>query len=190
MTEPATTLNAETAAVQTKSASLPVAHGKSDQSIIETYMRYRGATFQQILDECGGAGRGFDVLRLALSVLILLSHCSWIVGMSGVTVSILNAIFHLNPDIASRLAKATTTVTDPNVHQLTGLARPITMSYLPMFFGLSGFLVTGSALRTRKLIPFSRAARAAAATGAVCRGDAVSHRPWVDIHPVAAIAVL
>jgi len=45
-------------------------------------------------------------------------------------------------------------VGDPTVHQLTGLGRPITLSYLPMFFALSGFLVAGSALRTRRLIPF------------------------------------
>ena len=43
---------------------------------------------------------------------------------------------------------------NPNDHQLTGLGRPITLSYLPMFFALSGFLVTGSALRTGRLIPF------------------------------------
>jgi peptidoglycan/LPS O-acetylase OafA/YrhL len=97
---------------------------------------------------------GFDLLRLALSILILLTHSSWIVGTGGVTTSILNHIFHLNPQTVARLAQATTTLDDPTVHQLTGLGRPITMSYLPMFFALSGFLVTGSALRTRRLIPF------------------------------------
>jgi peptidoglycan/LPS O-acetylase OafA/YrhL len=123
--------------------------------MIKTYLRYRGATFQTILDDNGGAGKGFDVLRLALAILILLVHCSWIVGTSGVTTSILNYLFHISPETASRLTQATTTaVGDPTVHQLTGLGRPITMSYLPMFFALSGFLVTGSALRTRRLIPF------------------------------------
>ena len=119
-----------------------------------TYLRYRGATFETILDDNGGAGKGFDVLRLALAVLILLTHCSWIVGTGGVMTSILNSIFHISPETVSRLAQATTTVGDPTVHQLTGLGRPITLSYLPMFFALSGFLVTGSALRTRRLIPF------------------------------------
>jgi peptidoglycan/LPS O-acetylase OafA/YrhL len=119
-----------------------------------TYLRYRGATFKAILDECGGAGRGFDILRLTLSILILLSHCSWIVGTSGVSASILNAIFHLSPQTVARLAQTTATVSDPKVHQLVGLSRPITLSYLPMFFALSGFLVTGSALRTKRLVPF------------------------------------
>jgi peptidoglycan/LPS O-acetylase OafA/YrhL len=118
-------------------------------------LRYRGATFKAILDENGGAGRGFDVLRLALAILILFTHCSWLVGTRGLTTSILNSIFHISPETASTLAQATTTMgNDPTEHQLTGLGRPITLSYLPMFFALSGFLVTGSALRTRRLIPF------------------------------------
>ena len=93
--------------------------------------------------------------------LILLVHSSWIVGTSGVTTSILNFIFHINPETAPALAQATMTVKhaaitgNPNVHQLTGLGRPITLSYLPMFFALSGFLVTGSALRTGRWSPFS-----------------------------------
>ena len=127
---------------------------KSHSVVLQTYLRYRGATFQTILDDNGGAGKGFDVLRLVLAVLILLTHCSWIVGTGGVMTSILNSIFHISPEAVSRLAQATTTVGDPTVHQLTGLGRPITLSYLPMFFALSGFLVTGSALRTRRLIPF------------------------------------
>jgi peptidoglycan/LPS O-acetylase OafA/YrhL len=130
------------------------AREKSGTTMVTTYLSYRGKTFQAILDDSGGAGRGFDLLRLALSVLILLTHCSWIVGTSGTTAAIMNLIFHVNPQTAARLAQATRTVNDPGVHQLTGLARPIMLSYLPMFFALSGFLVTGSALRTRRLIPF------------------------------------
>jgi peptidoglycan/LPS O-acetylase OafA/YrhL len=103
---------------------------------------------------------GFDILRLALATLIVLSHCSWIVGTTGVTTSILNFIFHIHPESVSGVAQATIADNSamagvhPNVHQLTGLGRPITLSYLPMFFALSGFLVTGSALRARRLIPF------------------------------------
>ena len=139
---------------QTASVSSHLIDNKSSPTVITTYWRYRGATFQTILDDNGGAGQGFDVLRLALAILILLSHCSWIVGTSGVMTSILNYIFHINPVTVSRLAQTTTTVGDPTVHQLTGLGRPITLSYLPMFFALSGFLVAGSALRTRRLMPF------------------------------------
>jgi peptidoglycan/LPS O-acetylase OafA/YrhL len=128
---------------------------KRHDSLLKTYLRYRGSTFKVILDDTGGTGMGFDLLRLVLSILILLTHTSWIVGTSGLTTSILNSIFHLNPQAASALVHATaTTDTDPTVHQLTGLGRPIVLAYLPMFFALSGFLVTGSALRTRKLIPF------------------------------------
>jgi peptidoglycan/LPS O-acetylase OafA/YrhL len=132
---------------------------KSHHTVMRRYLRYQGATFKTILDDNGGAGMGFDVLRLALATLILLVHSSWIVGTSGVTTSILNFIFHINPETVSGLARATIqhptlTGVHPNEHELTGLGRPITLSYLPMFFALSGFLVTGSALRTRRLIPF------------------------------------
>jgi peptidoglycan/LPS O-acetylase OafA/YrhL len=132
---------------------------KSHHTVMRRYLRYQGATFKTILDENGGAGMGFDILRLALATLILLVHSSWIVGTSGVTTSILNFIFHINPQSVSGLAQATVdhpvmTGMNPNDHQLVGLGRPLTLSYLPMFFALSGFLVTGSALRTRRLIPF------------------------------------
>jgi peptidoglycan/LPS O-acetylase OafA/YrhL len=131
------------------------APGNRDGALIQTYLRYRGSTFKQILDENGGAGRGFDVLRLALAILILLTHTSWLVGTSGLTTSVLNSIFHISPQAATALAQATTTTSvDPTIHQLTGLGRPIMLAYLPMFFALSGFLVTGSALRTRRLVPF------------------------------------
>ncbi|HEY6434617.1 MAG TPA: acyltransferase [Acetobacteraceae bacterium] len=145
---------AETSIRQTVGRSARLARDNSSLTVTRRYLKYRGATFKAILDDNGGAGMGFDLLRLALSILILLVHCSWIVGTGGVTTSILNHIFRLNPQAAATLAQASTTVNDPTVHQLTGLGRPITMSYLPMFFALSGFLVTGSALRTRRLIPF------------------------------------
>src|SRR5262249_53687635 len=154
MARPTLTSNSETSIRQTAGVSSHFTHDKSLRTMTRTYLRYRGATFQTILDDNGGAGMGFDLLRLALAILILLIHCSWIVGTGGVTTSILNSIFHLSPEAVSRMTQATTTATDPTVHQLTGLGRPITMSYLPMFFALSGFLVTGSALRTRRLIPF------------------------------------
>ena len=50
---------------------------------------------------------GFDVLRLALAILILLVHSSWIAGTSGVTTSILNFIFHISPETLSGLAPTT-----------------------------------------------------------------------------------
>jgi peptidoglycan/LPS O-acetylase OafA/YrhL len=154
MTKPMLTSNPETSIPKTTSEASHFTRDESQRTMIGTYLRYRGATFQEILDDSGGAGKGFDILRLALSILILVTHCSWIVGTSGTTTAVLNFIFRIDPETASRLAQATTTVNDPTVHQLTGLGRPIMLSYLPMFFALSGFLVTGSALRTRRLIPF------------------------------------
>jgi peptidoglycan/LPS O-acetylase OafA/YrhL len=156
MNQDYTTLTSHTEPLiqRTTGISPPFNVTKSHRSMVRTYLKYRGTTFQTILDDNGGAGMGFDVLRLALATLILLTHCSWIVGTSGITTSILNMIFHITPQTVSRMTQATMTVGDPTVHQLTGLGRPITMSYLPMFFALSGFLVTGSALRTRRLIPF------------------------------------
>jgi peptidoglycan/LPS O-acetylase OafA/YrhL len=148
------TSNSTTLIRQTASVAPHLVEDKRYRAAIRTYLRYRGSTFAAILDENGGAGKGFDALRLALAILILLTHCSWIVGTSGVTTSILNSIFHFSPETAYKLGQATTTMNDPTVHQLTGLGRPLTMSYLPMFFALSGFLVTGSALRTRRLLPF------------------------------------
>jgi peptidoglycan/LPS O-acetylase OafA/YrhL len=162
MTQGDTTLtsNSETSILPAAGVSSILARDKSHHTVMRTYRRYRGATFKTILDDNGGAGMGFDILRLALATLIVLSHCSWIVGTTGVTTSILNFIFHIHPESVSGVAQATIADNSamagvhPNVHQLTGLGRPITLSYLPMFFALSGFLVTGSALRARRLIPF------------------------------------
>jgi peptidoglycan/LPS O-acetylase OafA/YrhL len=153
---PSEELSAQTEASnrQTASLSAQFTSDKRNRTVARTYLRYRGATFKAILDDNRGAGMGFDLLRLALSILILLTHSSWLDGTGGLTTSILNYIFDLSPQTVTKLAQATTTVGDPTVHQLTGLGRPIVLSYLPMFFALSGFLVTGSALRTRRLIPF------------------------------------
>ena len=157
---------------------------KNHQTVMRAYLNYRGATLETILDDNGGAGLGFDVLRLSLAILILLVHSSWIVGTSGVTTSILNFIFHLNPETAPGLAQATMTVRqatitgNPNVHQLAGLGRPITLSSLPMFFALKRLPGYWQRPANRTSGPLSRLAGPPAATGAVCGGDAVSDHPW------------
>ncbi|QQV78039.1 acyltransferase [Sphingomonas aliaeris] len=121
---------------------------------------FRGKSFKDILDLNRGMGLGFDVIRLGLAVLILLSHTSGIIGTNGTITAIMNWIFQIDGDSAAKIASAATinatAVATPGhePYGLTGLGRPITLSYLPMFFALSGFLVTGSALRTRKLLPF------------------------------------
>ena len=117
----------------------------------------QGKSFGTILDENRGMGLGFDYLRLGLALLILLSHTSGIIGTSGAMSALLSSIFHIDADTASKMAAvnmAGVAADDRVEHALTGLGRPVTLSYLPMFFALSGFLVAGSALRTRKLVPF------------------------------------
>ena len=125
-----------------------------DARMKAVYTSYRGQSFAHILDINRGAGRGFDLLRLLLAIAILLSHSSSIVGTNGVANQILNWLFQIPPETAARIAIATKSTDFGEARQLTGIARPLTLSYLPMFFALSGFLVTGSALRTHKLLPF------------------------------------
>ena len=114
-------------------------------------------TMADVLDASGGTGRGFDFLRFSLSILILLSHISGLIGTTGAMNAILTSIFHIDAHIGSQLAQlnaAGVSAVEEGQRRLTGLSRPITLSYLPMFFALSGFLVTGSALRTKRLLPF------------------------------------
>lgn len=87
--------------------------------------------------------------------MIILSHTSAIIGSSGNITAIMNWIFGVKPETAVEVTKAVVPALQAaQGGGLTGLGRPVTLSYLPMFFALSGFLVTGSALRTRRLIPF------------------------------------
>jgi peptidoglycan/LPS O-acetylase OafA/YrhL len=113
--------------------------------------RFRGKSFGEILDANNGAGMGFDLLRIGLSVLILLSHTSGITGNRGITSGILAWIFHVTPDIQHSLTAAAAGVANGDAVAVKGLGRPITLSHVPMFFALSGFLVTGSAFRTRNV---------------------------------------
>jgi len=71
----------------------------------------------------GGAGPGFDLLRLLLALAIFFSH----------------SFFTSQGDDGSLWLSP---------------ARPLLMALVPMFFGLSGFLVTGSAMRTQSLRVF------------------------------------
>src|SRR5579871_6738921 len=76
-----------------------------------------------IMDRHHGAGPGFGALRLWLALAVLLVH--------SVTVT------QYDTGLPQRL--------------WSGPARPLLLAILPMFFALSGFLVTGSALRSRSL---------------------------------------
>lgn len=84
-----------------------------------------GPTVKELMDANGGAGPGFDHLRIALSLLVILLHC-----------------FHTAYGVPDSEFLA------------TGWSHPIWAATLPVFFGLSGFLVSGSALRSQSLKVF------------------------------------
>ena len=79
--------------------------------------------FGPILARTGGIGRGFDTLRIVLSLSIVVMHSF------GVA-------------LGAERADALT---------WSGVMGPACAALLPMFFGLSGFLVMGSAVRTPSL---------------------------------------
>jgi peptidoglycan/LPS O-acetylase OafA/YrhL len=85
----------------------------------------KGQTVKQLLDTNGGVAPGFDALRFILSVTILLWH----------TVYVCYGRFSQTYDLVWSYP----------------LVLPFLRGMLPMFFFLGGFLVTGSAYRTRKL---------------------------------------
>jgi peptidoglycan/LPS O-acetylase OafA/YrhL len=115
-------------------------------------------TFGQILDEHDGVGPGFDLLRLALAIAILASHCSGITGERGLLGEIAQGFLHLfghtAPTVDPEISSHAGPVMNVAGNQPTGWGRPIAQSHVPMFFGLSGFLITGSAFRTRRVLPF------------------------------------
>jgi peptidoglycan/LPS O-acetylase OafA/YrhL len=115
-------------------------------------------TFGQILDEHDGVGPGFDLLRLALAVAVLASHCSGITGERGLLGEVAQGLLHLfryaAPAEVSQIAAHADAAADVIRSQPIGWGRPVALSHVPMFFALSGFLVTGSAFRTRRVLPF------------------------------------
>ena len=104
--------------------------------------RGQGGSIGQALDQQNGFGAGFDVLRWALAFLIFYGHCKWLAG-SGVP--------KVSGEIVASLAE----------RGWSGYRRPFQVALVPMFFALSGFLVTASALRVREVKSFPDAAFAA-----------------------------
>lgn len=102
----------------------------------------RGDTFATVLNRNRGMGPGFDILRIALAVLIMIGHAKWISGSESLGTQMPTMIDH---------ALAPTTGV---VQGWTGWTRPIKLALVPAFFALSGFLVTGSALRTQRVSTF------------------------------------
>jgi peptidoglycan/LPS O-acetylase OafA/YrhL len=101
----------------------------------------RMKTFDNILQENRGAGPGFDLLRIGLAILILVAHTGWITGGSPTA-----GVMLPHPDSAPAASQG---LFDWGV-----LKRPFSDCLVPMFFALSGFLVTGSALRLRSVGKF------------------------------------
>jgi peptidoglycan/LPS O-acetylase OafA/YrhL len=90
-----------------------------------------GNTIKDVLDRNRGIGPGFDLLRMALAVIIFTGHVGWLTGHTHV-------------------GAMPTTAFNPVRHQgWQGWQRPFLVSWVAAFFALSGFLVMGSAVRTR-----------------------------------------
>jgi peptidoglycan/LPS O-acetylase OafA/YrhL len=102
----------------------------------------QGKTFDKILDDNRGMGPGFSLLRIALAILILMAHTGWITG----------GIPQASPAPSPSAAASGTAFVS-----LIVLKRPFSDCLVPMFFALSGFLVTGSALRLRTVGKFMSA---------------------------------
>lgn len=94
------------------------------------FIRFRQSrTFGSILGERKGEGPGFAILRVGLAVGIFLMH-SRMLSTAGSVVPI------VGPAVDGHAA-------------WSGPMRPVYVVLVPAFFALSGFLVTGSALRLR-----------------------------------------
>lgn len=94
------------------------------------FIRFRQSrTFGSILGERKGEGPGFAILRVGLAVGIFLMH-SRMLSTAG------NVVPIVGPAVDGHAA-------------WSGPMRPVYVVLVPAFFALSGFLVTGSALRLR-----------------------------------------
>lgn len=110
-------------------------------------------TFGFILGANNGLGPGFDILRLGLAVAILVAHAARLAGTRGPIPSLLDLILDIVGHAHAQTPNIKAAVQD-TISNGTSWLRPIVITHVPMFFALSGFLVTGSAFRTRKVVPF------------------------------------
>lgn len=104
------------------------------------------STLREILDRHRGIGPGFHFLRYALALIIFGFHCYYVVkGQVG-------AVGY--DDLVDKAAAVKHVAPAVTVTSLTELLRPGLFALVAAFFALSGFLVTGSALRLRNIKPF------------------------------------
>jgi peptidoglycan/LPS O-acetylase OafA/YrhL len=110
-------------------------------------------TFGTILKDHNDVGPGFDLLRLGLAVAILVAHCSAVGGTRGIVPSAIEIFMKL---VGQAHAEDIGLMAGfhESIKQGIPWMRPIVVSHVPMFFALSGFLVTGSAFRTKRVLPF------------------------------------
>ncbi len=95
------------------------------------------ATFGDRLSKFSGIGPGFDYLRLGLALVIFNAHAGAIFRASSAGQII----------VAAKANGA-------KVVEWSNWREPVYVCLVPMFFALSGFLVTGSAFRTRSIQTF------------------------------------
>jgi peptidoglycan/LPS O-acetylase OafA/YrhL len=102
----------------------------------------RGKTIGEALAANGGVGPGFHFLRHALSFAIVLLHC--------------RTASHWTASAAQIAAgeRQAYQVDGPLTFSLNDLLRPGVVALVAVFFALSGFLVTGSAIRTQRVPVF------------------------------------
>ena len=81
-----------------------------------------GPTIGSVMNQHRGAGPGFDAIRIGLSLAIMFWHCFQISYGNRIIPELQASIFY-----------------------------PLTLSMVPLFFCLSGFLITGSAVRTNSV---------------------------------------
>jgi peptidoglycan/LPS O-acetylase OafA/YrhL len=111
-------------------------------------------TFGSILGVNDGVGPGFDLLRLGLAVAILVAHAARIGGTRGPIPSTIELVMSLFGHAPHFAAPEVATDFRDVVKEGTPWVRPIVITHVPMFFALSGFLVTGSAFRAKRVLSF------------------------------------
>jgi peptidoglycan/LPS O-acetylase OafA/YrhL len=105
-------------------------------------------TIETALFRTKGVGPGFDILRIALAVTILLGHAKWISGSStGVHIVVESAVRNGVP-----LSEAVASYSEWDTWHI--LHRAYHIAQVPVFFALSGFLVSASAFRLKNVKTF------------------------------------